>query len=156
MHQIARILDPLCRVAFSASPLGMSWSWYLTGPPASSLWGTSTSEIPAVASHGRSWTAVCPHLFGVSFADPDEGWVVGASGTILHTADGGDTHATATAHLYGEFSGALGYLPAMGYDDDSNHRLSPTWNTGISGYSRSRRRERCSDTSSYHLRTPPQ
>lgn len=43
--------------------------------------------------HGQSWTQrpspVRAHLTAVYFVDPDNGWIVGADGLILHSGDGG-------------------------------------------------------------------
>ena len=44
---------------------------------------------------GATWTTresgTKRPLFSVAFADPEHGWIVGKSGTILHTDDGGET-----------------------------------------------------------------
>ena len=47
------------------------------------------SDAPGVWTRQPSGTGVT--LLDVAFVGPNEGWVVGRSGTILHTSNGGDT-----------------------------------------------------------------
>jgi photosystem II stability/assembly factor-like uncharacterized protein len=43
-------------------------------------------------------TPMLDHLYGVSFANPRDGWVVGAFGTIFRTGDGGETWTAQDSH----------------------------------------------------------
>ncbi len=51
--------------------------------------------------HAQGWSAqtsgTSNTFFGTSFADGSNGWAVGASGTIVHTANGGTTWASQTS-----------------------------------------------------------
>ena len=57
--------------------------------------------LPITVSFGQTWTAqnsgTNTDLWGVSFVDPVNGWVSGASGIILHTSDGGTTWSAQTS-----------------------------------------------------------
>ena len=58
---------------------------------------------------GQTWqiqpSPVASALFSVRFVDPDNGWIAGSYGTILHTTDGGKNWRTqpagTTEHLFG-------------------------------------------------------
>lgn len=52
----------------------------------------SSSQLPGAWMAQNLNTPV--DLLDIAFADPSNGWIVGESGTILHTSDGGDTWTT--------------------------------------------------------------
>ncbi len=57
--------------------------------------GWGISPVGSYAAITGYWeeqnSTVEKELYGLSFADEDEGWVVGADGVILHTRNGGET-----------------------------------------------------------------
>lgn len=94
--------------------------------------GNSAAPHPGIhmlktTDGGATWTPMTPpagvtwrDLQGVSFADANNGWIVGGQSTILHTTDGG---ATWTSEQMGD----------MWLNDV--HALSPTmgWAVGLNG-----------------------
>ncbi len=76
--------------------------YYAVGetPVASGGWGLakSTDKGHTWTWHTQSYTASPPNVLylGVQFLDTSNGWAVGASGTVIHTADGGTTWAQQT------------------------------------------------------------
>ena len=70
------------------------------------------------------------NLFSVHFVNANEGWAVGASNLILHTANGGATSifklAWATWHRdLGELSMAITGAPSLTYDNTDAYELDP-------------------------------
>ena len=72
-----------------------------TGYAAGTVWGPQTCGHPGcpeavivkTSDHGATWkrltVAVKAGLSGIHFPDPNSGWAVGDSGTLLHTANAG-------------------------------------------------------------------
>ena len=56
-----------------------------------------------------------PDLFGCAWADASQGWVVGEFGTVLRTADGGDTWTLADAGTRDAFLTGVAFVGADGW-----------------------------------------
>lgn len=60
----------------------------------SQIFDSSSFEIEILPGSDTGWfnqsTGSNRSLYGIDFVDPDNGWVVGMTNTIMHTTDGGD------------------------------------------------------------------
>ena len=54
-------------------------------------WTANKVKMELDTSGGESLAAADPIFYGVRFADPQHGWIVGEFGKVMYTADGGDT-----------------------------------------------------------------
>ena len=54
-------------------------------------WRARKVQMEADISGGESLAAADPILYDVKFVDPQQGWIVGEFGKIMHTSDGGET-----------------------------------------------------------------
>jgi len=54
-------------------------------------WKASKVKMELDTSGGESLAAADPIFYGVRFTDPQNGWIVGEFGKIMHTTDGGQT-----------------------------------------------------------------
>lgn len=88
-----------------------------TALSASDIWATDASGALLHSADGLHWTENASPmrwanvLYGVSFPDASDGWIVGANNEygqgsiILHSSDGGTTWAPQASNLSGELSG---------------------------------------------------
>jgi photosystem II stability/assembly factor-like uncharacterized protein len=88
------------------------------------LWATDLTGALLHSTDGATWVEqhtpvrYAQYLFGMSFPDTADGWVVGAtattgSGVIFHTSDGGASWSNQTSALAGELVG-------VDFNDDNN------------------------------------
>ena len=122
--------DVVCAVGdgiLTSSDAGQTWQsassgqeYYFTGATAvsaSNIWAVDASGALLHSSDGSHWVEQASParwanvLYGVSFPDKDNGWVVGSaggfppSGVILHTTDGGASWSPQASNLSGELVG---------------------------------------------------
>lgn len=95
---------------FKSTDGGQSWAgqmtpfaqyWSVAAVDATHLWAVGETDKIAMSDGGGTWTGVASGakaaLYGVSFADPKNGWVVGKGGQILRSEDGGMTWKAETS-----------------------------------------------------------
>ena len=81
--------------AFAVPAVTMADKFYDVPVQAGNIWAVRYfGKIVHSKDGGRSFSVQqsggTNSLFGVSFADPREGWPVGEQGTIIHTGEGAD------------------------------------------------------------------
>jgi photosystem II stability/assembly factor-like uncharacterized protein len=119
MSRFASVLVIAAALSVAALPaFADSFGWAVGGT-------VFTGTIVHTSDGGSTWSpqnsGTSDDLFGVSFADANNGWVVGRDGAILHTSNGGSTWSP-------QNSGTGYSLLGVGFVDANNG-----WAVGFSG-----------------------
>ncbi len=119
------VVLPLAAI-FCLAPIRLSWAQRRTARPAPQPAGPA-SPAESAPRFKAVWEPVNYNqdlqLFDVFFVTPDEGWVSGAKGTILHTTDGGKTW---TAQLGGDLQSQGPDLKRV-FFLDKTHGWAQSW-----------------------------